>query len=277
MVEGTIEQVFYTIEMKLKSYEVIAEKGAEYSPLHRSWLFRDVDFNYVEAALPLLDKNALHEHIKMLIEKANNLLTNSEYLNRISTILFDALDGFEDFSICRDEIINDISKIISRLKYYLSLEKNLKLDTKNQFDTNDSKRTNASKQVFKKSLSKELLYFHLDDKQLFESEDIDEDILSENIDSFILGNFNKIKGKLNFSVREVRIGYYIINSILKQGNISPSKVKNVTINGNNFHWNGCRTAVSKLKKERELVTFSGYSLNELQEIDDFLSRNLKTV
>jgi hypothetical protein len=277
MVEGTIEQVFYTIEMKLKSYEVIAENGAEYSTLHRSWLSRDVDFNHVDAALPLLEERALQVHVKMLIEKANNLLDNSDYLDRLSNILFDTLGNFSELYECRIEIINTIKKIKSRLQDYLSFRNKSESDIKLESDVNNSTRIYAHKVTFKHSLFRELVSFHIDEKQLFDSEDTDESILLENIEYFTQGYFNKIKGNLNFCVRELRIGYYMIHSILKMGNISLSNVKNVTINGNDFNWNRCRTAVSKLKKERQSVTFSGYTLNELQEIDDFLSRNLKTV
>jgi hypothetical protein len=276
MTEGTVSQVFYTVEMKLNSYLVLIEKGVDFSKEHRSWLFRSPDLDYVDSAAPLLDKKQMQQHIEALLEKLDNILWNNRGLKTLGQIAFEEMQfGTLDNYVA--EFREELTTIRTRLTHCLNLYCP-DVPSTNVPQVSQKPELGDTKYSFSSSIFTALARMSINDDNIFDyviEQDDSFQVVKSNVQAFLNGQFDSIVGTLDFKVCEKQIGYLIIHYLATHSRIELSDIKNISINGIAFDAKNCSTALSKLRDKRRKELLSMQTVAIIDDVENLLLVHLK--
>jgi hypothetical protein len=254
MEKPDISDIFYEVELKIQAYESIILKGGDFSKEYTHQLTTKLKYSLIDANFFRYNYDQLSNTINSFLKRINEIINDKNKFLSLVNAYSDCME-FETFESCKKEKVDELTEIQTRLQYYL--------------DCYSSKHITTKTPEIKRSIINGLIAFDGLDKNIF-NEDVDEGELKENLNHFIVGDFEKINPVLNFNFKNKAIGYYFINAIVDLTGKNLVDVHNIQINGKPYKRSSASTAVSKLIKESSNNELSQERNSHLSEIHNFL-------
>jgi len=263
----TVSELFFTIESKMLAYNFICSHPNHITREHLHQLRKKIEFDYVASYYFMMDRDEVATHLDYLIAGFKSILATEGFLSALASADGISLEFAPLYSVV-DEYRTEINTLINDLDIYRTLV------AKEKTSKFISTPSDFTRKIFKASVYKGLANLTIDDLSVFEDNDNPEQLL-ENIKHFVKGDFESITPALNFIVRKMQIGYYLLTELKAYCDFDFSEISNVEILSKKYVEANRATALTKLRKAIEGKILDSRIANEIKEIDSFITTHTK--